>query len=213
MNINMTIKCETCATHIACRVGMSNRSIQPIRFNCQSCGSPIDMTFHNMDSTELKGAKPVDDDTPFEQMPFVDLHLDFPVTFEPYVMGRTPFMKAVQRIGFQETGVHQARLNHLNASEEKFRVFKILLKLYKNDKLTPYKLSAQRNFDVTIKSDKPEDINIALYIIIAQMMWPFAMPGDNERSVDQVTETLIAEGKKIPRLCRHSLTNSSRLNS
>jgi hypothetical protein len=199
MNINMTIKCETCGTHIACRVGMSNRDIQPFRFNCQSCGSPIDMTFHKMDQTEFKGAKPVEDDTPFEQMPFVDLHLDFPVTFDPYVMGMTPFMKAVQRVGFQEMSVHQARLNHLNASEEKFRLFKLLLKLYKNEKLTPYKLSAQRNFGVTIKSDKPEDINIALYVIIAQMLWPFAMPGDNERSVDQITETLIEQGKKSPK--------------
>jgi hypothetical protein len=198
MNINMTIKCETCGTHIACRVGMSNRDIQPIRFSCQSCGSPIDMTFHKMDPTEFKGAEPVDDDTPFEQMPFVDLHLDFPVTFDPYVMGMTPYMKAVQRVGFQEMRVHQARLNHLNASEENFRLFKLLLKLYKNEKLTPYKVSAQRNFGVTVKSDKPEDINTALYVIVAQMMWPFAMPGDNERSVGQITEALIEQGKKSP---------------
>jgi len=117
-------------------------------------------------------------------MPFVDLHLDFPVTFEPYVMGMTPYMKAVQRVGFQDMHVHQARLNHLNASQDKFRLFNLLLKLYKNEKLTPYKLSAERNFDVSVKSDRPEDINVALYVIIAKVMWPFAMPGDNERSVD-----------------------------
>jgi hypothetical protein len=95
MNINMTLECESCSTHIACRVGMSNRNIQPIRFNCQSCSSPIDINFHGMEPADFNGAKLVEDATPFEQMPFVDLHLDFPVTFEPYVMGMTPFMKAV----------------------------------------------------------------------------------------------------------------------
>jgi hypothetical protein len=98
MNINMTVECETCSTHIGCRVGMSNRDIQPIRFGCQSCGSQIDMTFHGMQPVEFKGARLVEDATPFEQMPFVDLHLDFPVTFDPYVMGMTPFMKAAQRV-------------------------------------------------------------------------------------------------------------------
>jgi hypothetical protein len=73
-----------------------------------------------------------------------------------------------------------------------------VLKLYKNEKLTPYKLSAQRNFGVAVKSDKPEDINFALYVIIAQMMWPFAMPGDDGQSVDQITEVLIEQGKKNP---------------
>ena len=198
MNINMTIKCETCGTHIACRIGMSNREIQPLRFSCQSCGSPIDMTFHRMEPTEFRGGTPVEDNTPFDQMPFVDLHLDFPVTFEPYVMGMTPYMKAVQRIGFQNIRVHQARLEHLNASQDKFRLFNLLLKLYKNEKLTPYKLSAERNFDVSVRSDRPEDINVALYVIIAKVMWPFAMPGDNELSVDHITETLIEHGQKSP---------------
>jgi hypothetical protein len=198
MNVNLTVECETCSTHIACRVGMSNRDIQPIRFSCQSCGSPIDMTFHGMQPAEFKGAKPIEDRTPFDQMPFVDLHLDFPVTFEPYVMGMTPFMKAAQRIGFQNIQVHQTRLNQLNSSEEQFRLFKLLLKLYKNGKLTPYKLSAQRNFGVTVESDNPEDIDVTLYIIIAQMMWPFVMPGDNERSVELIVATLIEQGKKRP---------------
>ena len=202
MNINMTVECETCSAHIACRVGMSNRYIQPIRFCCQSCGSPIDMTFHGMEPTEFTGAKPVDDATPFEQMPFVDLHLDFPVTFDPYVMGMTPYMKAVQRVGLQEMQVHQARLNQLNASDADFRLFKLLLKLYKNEKLKPFKLSAGRNFAVVVKSSKPEDINVALYVIIAKMMWPFAMPGDNGRSVDQITVTLIEQGEKQPEVMK-----------
>jgi hypothetical protein len=126
MNINMTLECESCSTHIACRVGMSNRNIQPIRFNCQSCSSPIDINFHGMEPADFNGAKLVEDATPFEQMPFVDLHLDFPVTFEPYVMGMTPFMKAVQRVGFQEMRVHQARMSQLDASEAKFRLFKLV---------------------------------------------------------------------------------------
>ena len=96
--------------------------------------------------------------------------------------------------------MHQARLDQLNGSNEKFRLFKALLKLYKNERLIPYKRSAQRNFGVTVKSDKSQDINVALYAIIAQMMWPFAVP--NDRSVEQITATLIEQGTKRPEVMK-----------
>jgi hypothetical protein len=199
MNVNITVQCETCDTKIACRVGMSNRDVQPFRFSCPVCSSPIDMTFHKTDPAEFVGASLITEPTVFsDEIPFVDLHLDFPVTFDKYVMGMTPFIKAAQRIGFKLLRVHQARLNQLNATEDKIRVFALLIKLYINEKLKPFKLSCQRNFDLPIKSDRPEDINAALYVVIAMMMWPFAMPGDNEESVEHITETLIELGREKP---------------
>lgn len=196
MNVNIAVKCESCGTTIACRVGMSNREHQPFRFSCPVCSSPIDMTFHRMEPTEFSGAsllpKPIAFD---DSIPFVDLHLDFPVTFDKYVMGMTPFMKAAQRVGPTEMRTHRARLEQLNATEEKFRPFRLLLKLYANEKLIPFKISCEQNFDEPVKSDKPQDINAALYCVIAKIMWPFAMPGDNAASVDRITGTTIELGR------------------
>ena len=94
MNINFTLSCDTCSEHTNVRFGMSNREVQPVRFACQSCRSAIDIVMTGAlpsmtGATRVQGIEPFDAETNF-----VDLHLDFPVSFEPYKMGMTPFIRA-----------------------------------------------------------------------------------------------------------------------
>ncbi|GJL93852.1 MAG: hypothetical protein DHS20C05_02570 [Hyphococcus sp.] len=138
-----------------------------------------------MHSADIDGAHQIETQTPFdENTNFVDLHLDFPVSFEKYVMGQTPFMMAAQRIGVDEMMLHGARLRHLDEFHDNKRTFNTLLKHYTRQKKTPFKLVAKRAFDVDVISDAPQDFNAALYNLLAIMMWPFALPGDNANTVD-----------------------------
>jgi hypothetical protein len=185
MNINITVRCDSCGDSTNCRIGMSNRDEQPFRFCCQTCGSPIDITLRRHAGGTFEGATQIPDLMPFDDKTnFVDLHLDFPVSFDKYVMGNTPYIRAFMRVGGNALQIHSARLDQLNAEEPQFRTFGLLLKLYSRGKLTPFKLSCERNFGIKVKSDKPQDINAALYTILSRMMMPFAYPGQNEESVD-----------------------------
>ena len=175
---------------------MSNRKVQPFRFNCQDCGSPIDMTFR-AEGTHIVGAKRIERFEPFDSKTnFVDLHLDFPVSFEPYVMGETPFIRASCRIGRVEMDLHTARLSALNDEIDKFRHFGVLLKLYAKGKIAPFTQNCATIFDITALSDKPEDINAALYLLIAKVMSPFAYPRQNEDSVQLFQNALFQTGIK-----------------
>jgi hypothetical protein len=187
MNINFTLRCDTCGENTNVRFGLSNRDEQPVRFACQSCGSPIDIVIGGpkpgiTGATKVKGIEPFDAETKF-----VDLHLDFPVSFEPYEMGMTPFMRASRRIGFQEMQLHGSRLAHLNDEMAKARYFHTVLKLYAKQKPVPFKLNIERTFGIKVVSDQPQDINAALYRLIANMMAAYEYPGQSREAVDEFT--------------------------
>jgi hypothetical protein len=98
---------------------MSNRDEQPFRFSCQTCSAPIDILITDNTLSRVKGAvrlqeRPVLDE--FGQGNFVDGHLDCPVSFDKYVMGHTPFLKAVLRIGRDAYFFHEQRLNVLTVT-------------------------------------------------------------------------------------------------
>lgn len=186
MNINISVKCETCGYPTNCRIGMSNRDVQPLRFCCQTCGSPIDIIIHREKGAKFIGAEQIQPDQyPFDDKTnFVDLHLDFPVVFGKYVMGKMPFMLAFRRIGYEAMKLHEARLSCLDEQAPKVRVFALLLKLFKNEKWTPFRTSCFRNFETTLVSETPQDRAAAIYRIIADMMAPFAYPGQDEEASD-----------------------------
>ena len=102
MNICKCFRCITCGTEIDCRIGMSNRDVQPFQFACPVCEERISFVFGQPDY-ELQGAEEVEDfDGPFKgDKPFVDLHLDFPVYFGKYVMGMTTFFRVTREIGME----------------------------------------------------------------------------------------------------------------
>jgi hypothetical protein len=190
MNINFTLRCDTCGDNTNVRFGLSNRDEQPVRFACP-CGSPIDIVMggpqHGITgATKVQGVEPFDAATNF-----VDIHLDFPVSFEPYEMGMTPFMRASARAGAAKMGLHAARLEHLNTNIPKSRFFRTILKLYAKEKFTPFKLNIERNFGIKVVSDKPQDTNSALYSLIAQMMMAYEYPNQSRDAVDEFQVTLL----------------------
>lgn len=190
MNINFTLRCDACGENTNVRFGLSGRDEQPVRFACQTCGSRIDIVIGGpkagiTGATKVQGIEPFDAETNF-----VDLHLDFPVSFEPYVMGMTPFLRASQRIGFEEMQLHGSRLRHLDDEMKKARFFQTILKLYAREKTTPFKLNVERTFGIKVVSDRPEDINAALYQLIAKMMMAYEYPGQSRDAVEGFTGLL-----------------------
>lgn len=195
MNVMMSFKCESCDAITNCRVGMSNRDEQPLRFCCPDCGQPIDIVIGGKQggvsgAVEIEAIGPFDDKTNF-----VDLHLDFPVHFGDYVMGDTPFMRAIWRIGTDNFQVHNARLQRLNATYTSFGFFETMLKFYVRERWGPFKNAIEKRFDDTVVSEKMQDRNAALYRAIATMMWPFASPGQAHEDIEQYMGVLVSLSK------------------
>lgn len=186
MNFNQTLKCTSCDQIVDCRIGMSNRFKQPLRFACPGCSAPVDIDIEYGGGMHFTGAVRVQGNSPFDNSnPFIDLHLDFPVYMGEYQMGMTPFMRAVSQVSPDEYQLHNARLNTLNAGVENVPFFRNCLKFYRNGKIKPFLNCAQKRFDVSAKSELPQDLNATLYSLIARVMWPFALPEQDRETVDQ----------------------------
>jgi hypothetical protein len=199
MNINMTLKCDTCGACTNCRIGMSNRDEQPLSYCCLDCGAPIELNI-GATASDIKGAQQVPGAVPFDaKTNFVDLHLDFPVSFDKYVMGMTPFMRAIARIGHENYLVHNHRLEQLNASRPHFPTFELILKLYRKRKIRPFTEELRRTFKIEVESEAPQDINAALYQLISGVMSPFARPGQSQRSVELFTDLTLHVATKDQR--------------
>lgn len=165
---------------------MSNRFKQPFRFACPECSAPVDIDMEYGGRMRFSGATRIEGKQPFDNTnPFIDLHLDFPVYMGEYQMGDTPFMRAAGQVSFEELQLHNARLNMLNADVENVPFFKNCLKFYRNGKVKPFLNCAHKKFDVNAKSELPQDLNATLYSLIARVMWPFALPGQDKDTVDQ----------------------------
>ncbi|MDG4869050.1 hypothetical protein P8631_13725, partial [Guyparkeria sp. 1SP6A2] len=65
MNFNQRFECTTCESLVDCRIGMSNRDIQPIRFCCPSCGEAIHIDIEDGKGVKVKWAKAVEFEGPF----------------------------------------------------------------------------------------------------------------------------------------------------
>lgn len=184
MNFNQRFKCHACEKMLDTRLGMSNRDIQPIRFACLNCGESIEITVSDHEDMKIKGAEVVPFEGPFDgTYPFVDLHIDFPVSFDKYVMGQTPFLKAVQRIGHENYHFHNFRLNSLNDLYKKVDILKRIIRLYsKNTDL--FGRLCKKEFNEELRSADQKDVNLVLYCVIAKVFYPFSMPTENAESVD-----------------------------
>lgn len=184
MNFNERFRCLTCHTLIDARLGMSNRDVQPIRFACLSCGEGIEITISIHEKIKIKGAEAVPFEGPFDGTnPFVDIHIDFPVSFDKYVMGQTPFMKAVGRVGRENYQFHYFRLESLNFLYKKVDNLKRIIRLYEKNPDLFGKL-CERDFNEKLRSTDQKDLNLALYCVLAKVFHPFSMPNDNADAVD-----------------------------
>ena len=204
MNFNISVCCDTCAEKTNCRLGMSNRAVQPLRFRCASCGAPIDITmvpdFKNIGiDIQVSGAERVKTDGFEKGVNFVDLHLDFPVRFGEYVMGNTPYMAAAMRIGHEEMQLHSLRVNYLNGVYEREKEIKSILNLYKKGKSKLFKKKALAFLGSSMSCKSQLDQNRALYFVINKAFFPFAELGKNVDAISLFTEKLkeLDSAKKI----------------
>ncbi|MDP2582415.1 hypothetical protein Q8W37_20950 [Shimia thalassica] len=196
MNFNLTLECTSCDEVIDCRVGMSNRKKQPLRFACPGCSAPIDIDMAYGGGMHFRGAHRVHGKQPFDNSnPFVDLHLDFPVYMGEYQMGNTPFIRAASQIQPEEYQLHNVRLNMLNEGVDNASFFGNCLKFYRNEKVKPFINCAEKRFGITTKSELPQDLNATLYSVIAKAMAPFTTPHHESETVNQYMEIIFALAK------------------
>lgn len=196
MNFNISILCDTCQEQTNCRLGMSNRAVQPLRFRCASCGAPIDITmipdFKNVGmDIQVNGAQRIHSEKFEPGVNFVDLHLDFPVSFGEYKMGLTPFMAASMRIGHAEMQMHAIRVNYLNDVYEREKEIKDIFTLYAKNKHELFKTKALTFLDSSMGCDTQLDRNRALYFVIERAFFPFSEPSRNVDAVALFTQKLM----------------------
>lgn len=192
MNFNISVVCSVCNTQTNCRLGLSNRAHQPLRFRCQTCGAPIDVTMTpNFEDVtcdiQVAGATKVPSREFSPQVNFVDLHLDFPVSFAPYRMGHTPYMMAIQRIGPEAMQLHATRVNYLNEVYEASSDIKALFTLYSKGKNDLFRDKVWSFLGKKMPCESQLDINRALYFAIEKAFFPFAEPGKNLNAVETIT--------------------------
>jgi hypothetical protein len=189
----MTVTCDTCEQDIDCRIGYSNRRLQPLAFSCPHCDSQIGITLDTSNAPGSKfifdGCKPADDEPSgaFDgRNPFIDLHLDFPVRSGEYQIGHTPFMMAMEDMTVASGGDSEkahsmlkflkAHLNVLNEMTEKAGEIKRLINLYngRNKQLFQQRAATFLGMPEE-KSLLPQDINATLYSVIAIAFFPFTV--------------------------------------
>ncbi len=181
MNICKCFKCDTCNTLIDCRIGMSNRGVQPFQFACPICEETISFTIGSSNG-ELKGAADIKDFTaPFQgKNPFVDLHLDFPVSFGKYKMGNTAFMRAVSELEEDALSHLTLRLSTLNKLYPKQRDLQRLVTQYKRGDIKNFEKVCADILEIGLKSNKKQDVLAALYSATSIMSSPFTIHEHNK---------------------------------
>ncbi|WP_172559209.1 hypothetical protein [Vibrio fluvialis] len=192
MNICTRYKCDTCDTLIDCRIGFSNRNVQPFQFACPECGEQITFTlgFGNLEgATEIK-----EFEGPFTgENPFVDLHLDFPVSFDSYKQGETAFMRVVSSIG-QDSFYHlSSRLDLLNRLGEHHRSLKRLISQYKRGNIKGFEkvIKGLDDLDfIKLKSHKNEDVVAALYSATSVISSPLTIHEHNKELSEEMPKLL-----------------------
>lgn len=193
MNTCMTITCGTCELDTDCRMGYSNRIIQPIQFSCPHCHSQLEIVLDISDAPRsnfsFKGCERSKQQAngPFTGAnPFADLHLDFPVKFHKYVPGFTPWFASIEQVvdatggdrkkAFEISQLHAARLDALNQLYPKAEELKRIINLYhgKNKQLYQRRAAEYLEEDQE-QSILPQDLNATLYRVIAKAIFPFVV--------------------------------------
>ncbi len=181
MNICKCFKCDTCETLIDCRIGMSNRDIQPFQFACPECEERITFTIGS-EKDDLTGASDVIDfEAPFTgENHFVELHLDFPVYFCKYTQGMTTFFRAMSEIGRNEFGHLAQRLDMLNRLYPLQRELERVITQYKKGNINNFEKVCAKLPMEKLRSHKKEDVLASLYTATSIMSSPFTIHEQNE---------------------------------
>ena len=184
MNICKSFKCDTCGSQIDCRIGMSTREVQPFQFACPVCEEVISFAI-GIPEQDLKGAIEIAANGPFGSVDhFVDLHLDFPVSFGKYQLGNTAFIRAAKELG---DGVRHLshRLSMLNKLCLYQRDLERLITQYKRGDVQSFEKVCNDIPGVEFKSRKPEDVLAAIYSatsIMSCLLYTSPSPRDQRGS-------------------------------
>lgn len=207
MNTCMTITCSTCEQDTDCRIGYSNRLIQPLQFSCPHCHSSLEITLDTSNAPESKftfnGCNQSTNlrSGPFEGTnPFVDLHLDFPVKFGTYVMGFSPWFASLHQLdevtGDREKSLHLSmlhsrKLNLLNELYPKSEELKRVINLYHGaNKQLFQKRAAEFLGEEEERSILQQDLNATLYRVIAKAFFPFVVFEHGKEISERLPELL-----------------------
>lgn len=201
MNHNITLTCTTCKKDVDLRLGMSNRDIQPFSLACPHCSALINITLSNVVGCKIEGAEQLRERQYglFDgRNPFVDMHLDFPVYFGPYVKGATPFMMAIKMLqeSVKEKNIgtatelyqfHNNRLNQLNYFQEKSEKIRTIIRLYQRKDKLLFKTQVGE-FLNTEENDSllPQDVNATLYKFLSFVFLPFLDHGSIAEFVEEL---------------------------
>ena len=206
----MTITCSTCEQDTDCRVGYSNRLIQPIQFPCPHCHSQLEIILDISEAPsskfEYKGCEPSRQQArgPFTGTnPFVDLHLDFPVKFGKYVPGHTAWFGSLAQLkesaggdaekAYELSQFHAFRLHVLNQLYPRSEELKRIINLYhgKNRQLFQ-KRAADYLEEDQVQSLLQQDLDATLYRVIAKAFLPFVLPEEGREISEKLPEMLFA---------------------
>lgn len=193
MNTCMTITCATCEHDTDCRIGYSNRLIQPIQFACPHCHTAVEITLDISEAPRskftFKGCERSANQPTglFDGTnPFVDLHLDFPVKFGKYTPGLTPWFAALNQLedanggdrdlAVQQSMFHSSRLDVLNQIYLRADELKRVINLYhgRNKQLFQKRAAdfLEREQEHSVLQ---QDLNATLYLVIAKAFFPFVV--------------------------------------
>lgn len=194
MNICKQFRCNTCDTIIDCRIGISNREIQPFQFACPKCEGKIAFVLGQPDS-ELAGATEIKDfKAPFQgDNPFIDLHLDLPVGFGRYKLGDTTFFSALRTIGNESFSHLGSRLDALNKLYTKHEGLKRLITQYKRNDIKAFdKIVNEIGIpNIELKSHKKQDVLAALYSFTSIISSPFTIHEHNKELSEKMPQMLL----------------------
>ncbi|HBT2093590.1 TPA: hypothetical protein MPI41_003800 [Klebsiella pneumoniae] len=192
MNICKCFKCDTCNTLIDCRVGMSNRGIQPFQFACPKCEQRITFTI-GCEKGDLEGATDIlEFEGPFKGVnPFVDLHLDFPVYSGKYVKGMTTFFRVLGEIGQDAFGHLAHRLEVLNMLHPFKKELENAITQYKKGNINNFEKICSKIPGVNLRSQKKEDVLAAIYTATSIMSSPFTIMEDSEELSEEFPKIYI----------------------
>ncbi|MBH1590383.1 hypothetical protein I5T82_17205 [Stenotrophomonas maltophilia] len=208
MNTCMTITCSTCEQDTDCRIGYSNRLIQPIQFACPHCHSALQITLDISDaprsSFAFEGCGPsrIQPGRPFDGTnPFVDIHLDFPVKFGGYTPGLTPWFAALNQLqdanegdngrAIQLSMFHSMRLNILNQLYPRAEELKRVINLYFGANKQLFQKRAAEFLGVDQEQSLlQQDLNATLYLVIAKAFFPFVIHGHGKEISEELPNLL-----------------------
>lgn len=192
MNFCTRYQCNTCSTLIDCRLGMSNRDVQPFQFACPECSEQITFTF-GLDN--LEGAIEINEfNGPFTgENHFIDLYLDFPASFDKYIKGETAFMRVVSSMGKDSFYHLSLKLELLNKLGEHHRTLKRLISQYKQGNIKGFEKVIKSLTDLNfppLKTHKKEDIIAALYSATSVISSPLTIHEHNKELSERMPDVV-----------------------